>query len=356
MAKIKSIETHLVRFKLSTPSAVAYACLEEVENILVRIQTSDGLCGWGNCSPDPEVTGEDITSAKALFEKIPDLIQNRFDSFEIPLINKELAPYISKNPAAVASVDIALYDILGKKLRQPLYKIFGQCRGSVEIAYTIGLIELADALENVRSALKKGFRILKIKTGKSAGEDIERIRKVFEISGENCRLRIDANQAYSIKDSLKVAEAVKDLPVDFIEQPTNKKDYASLKKVKNKSPLKIMVDEGAVTMDNMRCVCENDAADFVNIKLMKCGGIFEAIKQNAVAEAFGKKAMIGSMDESAVSIAAGFHLAMSQPNIIFADLDGHLDILDDVATGGFRFKNGKLSPIAKFGLGVDVEI
>lgn len=357
MSKITKIETHLIKFKLSTPSAVAYATLDEAENIVLRIDTSDGFIGWGIAAPDIEVTGEKIIDVKKfLDDNVSEILKNA-DSYSIGLIDTKIRDEGGNiYPSARAAVNIALFDLLGKKCKHPLFYILSPVREKIVISYTIGLIPLEDALKQTKEALKKSFKILKIKIGKSVVEDIERIRKIHEIAGKQIILRLDANQGYNINDSLMLIESLRHLPIEFLEQPTIKTDFPSLKEIDKKSAIPIMADESAVSLNDIQKICLADVANLINIKLMKSGGISDSVKMNFFAESFGKRTMIGCMDESVISISAGLHFALSQQNTIYADLDGHFDIINDIAEGGVRFDDGYLYPMQTDGLGVNVKL
>ena len=182
-------------------------------------------------------------------------------------------------------------------------------------------------------------------------EDIERINRLRETVGKHIKIRFDANQGYSLQESLSFLKGVEHANIELFEQPTGKSDFEMLKIITQKSDLPVMADESLLSLRDAFKLSRDQCTDLINIKLMKTGGILEAMHVNSVAKAAGIGAMVGCMDESALGIAAGLHFALSRPNIQYADLDGHLDIVDDPFEGLLNIRNGELFPPEGSGLG-----
>lgn len=350
---INNLEVWEVRMPLADSYEIAYESIFETSNIFLRIQTSDKHIGWGCAAPDLEVTGESPAGVLAAFQKKVEPYLHGQNPFQIARHNKELRELAPDSPSLWAMVDMALYDLLAKKADLPLYQLLGGYRHSIPTSITIGILSVEATVEKARKYLKQGFQILKVKGGLDVDLDVERMFKIREMSGRNVRLRFDANQGYSIDETIRFVKETRKCNIEILEQPTPRYEFESMGRVSEKSHLPVMADESLLTLKDAFKIARNDWADMINIKLMKVGGITAAMHINSVAKAAGMEAMVGCMDESALGIAAGLHFALSRPNVEFADLDGHLELLGDPADGCLILKNGVLFPSEKPGLGIE---
>ena len=237
---------------------------------------------------------------------------------------------------------------MGKAAGLPLGRLLGNDKAEIETTVTLSIEDLPTTLARAREFQAQGLRALKIKCGLNADDDIERIRQIRQTVGEQMRLTIDANQGYSVADSLRVFAAIEACRIEFAEQPVAANDLEALREVCRRSPIPVMADESVLsTVDVLKT-----PAKLVNLKLMKTGGITGALKANAVAEARGIRAMVGCMDESRISMAAAAHFALAMNNVIYADLDGHIDIIDDFAEQGILIEDGLVRTNEAAGLGL----
>lgn len=353
--KITSIECRPVTMKLAVPYTIAYETIEAATNIFIRIEAGKGLVGYGCAAPDLEVTGE---TPESVMQCCREVITPAFvgsDPLRTVMLLERLKPALKENPSAIAMADMALHDILGKVANLPLFKILGGYRDRMKTSITIGIMPLEETVSKAVDFVGKGFRVLKIKGGLDVELDIERMMKVRESVGKNIGLRFDANQGYTIKQSLHFVEATRKARIEALEQPTPRAQIEMLGAIASRVPIPVMADESLMDLRDAFRLARKFLADMVNIKLMKVGGINQALQINSVAHSANLEAMVGCMDEAALSIAAGLHFALARPNVIYADLDGHLDLIGDPSAGAVILKKGILYPSPLPGLGFNPE-
>ncbi len=350
--RIVSLECWSHAMRLKESYTIAYETVSECTNVFLKIITENGQKGYGCAAPDFYITKEDETSVRKAFHDIVEPALIGQDPFHFYRILHDLKTNMGQQPSALAMTDMALYDLVAKQANVPLYQYLGGYRDSIPTSITVGILPIKETVQKSLEFVRQGFRILKIKGGASVDEDIERMINVRKKVGKDVLLRFDANQGFSVEDSIRFIEKTREVGVELLEQPTDKKNDELMGKVSARVSVPVMADESLMTLKDVFRLAKNDFTDMINIKLMKVGGISEALQINSVAKAAGFEAMIGCMDESELSIAAGLHLALSRPNIQYADLDGHLDLMDDPFKGILRIKDGVMYPGESPGLGV----
>lgn len=349
---IEQIEVYSVTLRYEEPFRIAPGASIESRNIVVRILTDYEVVGWGESSPSQRVTRENPETVVEALDKIaPKLIGMyplRIEQ-DIELMDST----VEGNPAAKAAIDIALYDILGKTARKPLFMLMGGYRTEVPTDITLGIKSPKMMAKDAVEAVKRGFKALKVKVGVDPAEDVERIKLIREAVGEDIDIRIDANQGWTPKQAIEVLNKIEKFNIQFAEQPVPAEDMEGLVKVRKNSAIPVMADESVHSPEDALRLIRAEAVDIINIKLMKSGGILKGRKIAAVAEAAGIPCMIGCMGESGIGIAAGAHLAAAVKNIQYADLDSDLLLRDKlVKKGGVNVKDSMRTFPKLPGLGI----
>ncbi|WP_036152471.1 mandelate racemase/muconate lactonizing enzyme family protein [Maribacter forsetii] len=348
--KITHISFERLDLKLSDPYTIAYETIDRTSNFILKLETDTKIVGYGCAAPDPVVTNESPSDVTYAINNIiiPYLLGK--DPFTYALLLLELKELLAKRSSALAMVDLALFDIMSKKAEVPLYKFLGGYRNSIATSITIGIMGVDETLLKATEFVNQGFTILKIKGGSNLEEDIAKMRMIHE-KYPNIELRFDGNQGYSVKESVAFVKATAAIGVEIFEQPTKVEAEERLGEVMDQVNVPIMADESLKTLTDAFRLAQNERVDMVNIKLQKVGGIWVGMHINSVAKAAKLDAMVGCIDECGLGIAAGLHFALSRPNIKYADLDGHLDIIDDPYHSIFKLEKGILYPNEKHGLG-----
>ncbi|RLE31885.1 MAG: dipeptide epimerase [Acidobacteria bacterium] len=302
--------------------------------LIVEIE-HDGLIGRGEAAPIARY-GQDAESAARAAEA---MVAQIGDPLAFEVAANRMA--VAGQPAAEAAVDMALRDLAGKRFGAPLYQMMGIDTSTMPVtSFTIGMDTPEIIEQKVREA--EGFEVLKVKLG--SPDDRRMLETVRKIT--NCPIRVDANEGWTLEDALARLEWLQDLGVEFVEQPLPAGQLAEMRELKKQSPLPLMADESVGRAEDIPRLAE--AFDGINIKLMKCGGLGEALRMIHVARAHGLKIMLGCMVETSMAITAAAHIA---PLVDSVDLDGNLLITNDPFIGA-EVKEGKLVLPSEPGLGV----
>jgi L-alanine-DL-glutamate epimerase-like enolase superfamily enzyme len=357
MIRVNHVEVIPVPFRLAEGYRIAGHQYASAENIVVKVDTSDGRTGFGNAAPAPEVTGETPAAAlHALRDQLLALLRasDAGDPAGFARRALETAP---RAPAARAACEMALLDLVGLRERAPLARVLGMKRERLPTSITLGIDERQATLERARRHVASGFRILKLKVGEDWEDDLVMVRRLRQELGTGVLIRADANQGYSEDSARRFLAALPAGDLELLEQPTPASDLQAMRRLADAFDLPIMADESVQDAPGARRLVEARAADLVNVKLMKSGGVTEAMEIALTTSAAGIGAMIGCMDESRISMAAALHYGLAAPMVERADLDGHLDLIDDVATGGIRITDGFVLPfLDRDGLGIKVNL
>jgi len=355
--KITDITTILLTIPLTTTFKTALRSVDRVENVLVKVHTDSNLIGFGSAAPTAVITGETVASIVGCIEHIRDNLID-MDVNDLELLFTRLNRCIVGNMSAKAAVDMAVYDLFSKSLDLPLYRLLGGLYSTVETDITISLDSLEKMARESKEKTARGFTILKVKVGGDPDLDIRRLEVIHQAVEENVRIRIDANQGWTAKEAVYVSRELesKNIPIELMEQPVPARDYEGLRFVRENVSMPVYADESVFSPEDALKLVRMNAVDGLNIKLMKCGGIYNGLKIAAIAESSGLGCMIGSMMECHVSVTAAAHLAASRSIITKYDLDAPLFCSKNPALGGITYNGSDVCLPKSGGLGIEALI
>lgn len=353
MMRIERVEVRRLDLALREPYTIAYETVDHADNLLIRLIMRNGLVALGVSAPDVGVTGETLEGSEAALQGVADALVG-LDASRRMQVLAVAAPLLKGSPAALAALDQALFDAIAKQAQLPAWKLLGGYRSSIATSVTLFLAPPDEVVRRAVEYRDQGFRLLKIKGGDDLDTDTERILRVREAVGPDLELLFDANQGYEAHQVPELFERVRSAELSIVEQPTKPTPTGRrLRRVTDALPVPVVADESLLDLSDALHLVRGEIADMVNIKLAKVGGLDQALLINGVARAGDLEVMVGCMDECALSIAAGLAFALSRPNVEYADLDGHLDLLNDPTTAALRLEDGILHPSDAPGFGID---
>lgn len=351
--KITDIRLGMISVPLIVPFKTALRAVSSVEDVIIEIHTDTGHVGYGEAPPTGVITG-DTTGAiiGAINDHIKKILVGReVDDFENLI--KTMNGSIVKNTSAKAAADMALWDLYGQLYNIPVYKMLGGSRKSIETDITISVNPPEEMARDAVSAIKRGYNCLKVKVGSNPELDVARLTAIREVA-KDVLIRIDANQAWAPKQAVRILNQMqeKGLDIEFVEQPVKGHDFEGLKYVTQNSYVPVMADESVFSPLDALKIMQMGAADLINIKLMKCGGITNALQIASAAEVYGIECMIGCMLEAKISVNAAVHLACAKQIITKIDLDGPVLCSEDPIIGGAVFNEKDITVSDESGLGI----
>ncbi len=354
--KITNIKFAMLKVPLKTAFKTALRTVNEIEDVIVIVSTDTGHTGYGEAPATAAITGDTHGS---IIEAIRVVMTPRLIGKDIANIN-EITDIIQssmvKNYSAKAAIEIAIYDLFAQLYKAPLYKILGGGEPSLSTDITISVDYIDKMVEDSKKAVALGFDTLKIKVGKDIGLDLERIKAIYAAVKDNALLRLDANQGWTAKEAVFALRSLEDsgVKLDLVEQPVKADDLDGMKYITESVQTRVMADESTFGPKEVIALIKMRAADIINIKLMKTGGISNAIKIADIAATYDVDCMIGCMLESSISVAAAAHFAVSKANVItMVDLDGPSLCEYDPVVCGVKFNNAEITISDAPGLGVE---
>lgn len=354
--KITQIRFAKLSIPLITPFKTAMRTVNNIEDVVVIIETACGQVGYGAAPATPVITGDTHGSIIYAIDNVikPQILDMEIENFNQILQRVQRA--MVNNYSAKAAVEIALYDLWSKWLGKPLYQALGGGSSLLKTDVTISVDGIDKMLEDSHRAIKQGFDILKIKIGNNIHLDIERVKAIYEAVGKQVQIRLDVNQGWTAKQTVFALEQLErtGVQLELIEQPVQANDIAGMRYVTQRVATPVMADESAFSPKQVIELIQTGAADIINIKLMKTAGLSGAINIAEIASLYKVECMIGCMLEGSIGVAAAAHLASAKANVITKiDLDGPALGQFDPVQGGVDFNGATITLDGGPGLGIE---
>jgi len=359
--KIKEIRVDIVRIPFKKPFTMAMWTSKEKIHVVVRMISEEGIVGVGESVPLVAEFGEPTGGIKEIIEHYFSPVLIGVDIYDIEEIYQRLNSSVKFHCFAKSAIDFAVYDLMGKAKNIPVYNFLGGLNNDkILLNWVIGIQNPENAAKEADHYFKLGYRSFKLKA-REAERALETLKEVRAVVKNRAKIRVDANHSWSVSEAIKTINVMEKYEPELIEQPVPYWDLEGMARVRNATNIPIMVDEGVKTINDAMRVVILGAADIINLKIAKSGGIFYSRKIADIAEAAGLECIIGSMLEGWIGTAAGAHLAVSCKAVNRGcDLIGPLLHSDQIVKPdnlGFKYEDGylKVLPAIKNGLGVEID-
>jgi len=375
--KITAIKTIPIKLQMKEPFVIASVTNFDMYYVVVRIETDAGITGYGEATPAWEVTGETWQSVAACVDLFAagqllgySLIGREIGSLEaVREIMETIEPQhdirlVYGNPSAIAAIEQAMLDACGKAAGKPLYEMFGATNAVIPFTRNISIFDVETTLSKVEAGIQQGFGIIRLKVGmRGAGglagyerdyQVVKQSRQLIRDSKKPILLISDANQGFrDVETAISFCQRVAGM-LDWLEQPTLASDLMAFSKIKQAASLPLMADEAVHGYEQAKLLLELGGVDYINIKLMKTGGLLRAIDIIDLAAQYKVKCQIGSMLESSLGASMGCQTALIRPQIISTDLNS-FDLLRDNFASGLQLQGVQLKISSAPGCGMKFE-
>jgi L-alanine-DL-glutamate epimerase-like enolase superfamily enzyme len=349
---ITAVHTHRVCAGLHTPFVTSLRRATSADSLLVEVTDEDGRSGFGEAPQVWAVTGANIPGSQACVEEmIAPRLKGR-DPDDLVANCALVAKAVAGNEAAKAAVDVALHDLAARRLGIPLPRLLGGTALTVPTDVTLSAGPMDELAAAAAARVAEGFSVLKVKVGTDAATDLDRIRAVCK--AVPAVIRLDANQGWTAREAVRIINGIsaEGLPVELVEQPVPRSDVDGLAYVCAHVDIPIMADEAVFGVRDLTEVIRRRAADLVNVKLAKCGGLSVARTLIELAHAHGLGTCVGSMMEGPVGVGAAASLVAAYPTTVVSDLDAAWWLASSPVLGGLSYRDGAVRLPASPGLGV----
>jgi L-alanine-DL-glutamate epimerase-like enolase superfamily enzyme len=358
--RIKAFEPIAVGLPMKKPVQMAGETVARADNVLVRIESEDGVVGWGEAASAPTMTGETVASMMAAITHMtPSLLGRPLEDFAGASAAMDAQMY--GNSGAKAAIEIALHDLVGRTTGRPVYALLGaKQRNRMPVLAVVGSEDAAVDLREAQERRVAGYRAFKIKVGLGSPEaDAGRTRSIctaLKKQAEECLVSADANQGFSVEDALRYARAVAECGLDFFEQPVDAHDLDAMARVAAATRVPIGADEGIHSRDDIERHHERRAARGVSLKAIKLGGLRAMLEASRLCDRLGMQVNIScKTGESSVASAAAVHVATVAPAIAWGLTVTNQGLAEDVVVEPLRIENGHVEVLGRPGLGIEVD-
>ena len=358
--KIAGARVILADIPVARPHKMSFTTLEAVNFVFVRLETADGLVGWGEaaCLGGPTWSEESSESVAATIERyiVPWLVGR--DASGIEVVSREMARRVQGNPFARAAVEMALWDLNGRALGVPVHRLLGgRVRDRVPLSWSLAVADAGAEIEEARAKVAAGHRIFKIKTAaRPVAEDVERVRRLREALGPEVSLRIDANQGWDRPTALRAIRGLEPYGLDFVEQPVPRWDFEGMAEIGRRANVPIMADESCFSPQDALQIARLGGVSILGLKVTKSAGVIGTMAISRIAEAAGMSCYVGCMIETSLGTAAYLQVALAATPVTWGcELFGPLLLKGDVVREPVRYADGAILALDGPGLGVEVD-
>ena len=355
--KITRIEAIPVNVPFKRPFVVWRGVAKTKDHVIALVETDEGITGLGEASPflyyAPETQPDVVSTLENYF---PALLIGE-DPFDLERLGAMLDQNVDGHHFSKAAIEMALWDIIGQKLGEPLYRLLGgKCRPSVPVVAILHNGEPAEMAREAEERVSSGFKHLKIKIGFETDRDVARVEAVRQAVGEGVSIRVDAEESYDLKGALGVARRLQKVGLELFSQPIPRHNYDDMALLRQSIDIPLLLDESIITPEDVLTAVRLGTGDLINIKVVKAGGVLNSKRMAAIARTAGVACLVGSMLEMGPGTVFAGHFALSTANITYpCEIIGPLLLADDVIKEPVVFKDGALHLPDSPGLGVELD-
>lgn len=352
---IREVRCHRLTTPLHTPFVTALRRADDLETVVVELVDDSGLRGFGEAPQVWRVTGESLAGAEACLAGPLAAVVTGRSSDDLADLTRAVAGAVVGNTGAKAAMDVALHDLAARAAGLSLPRFLGTATHEVATDVTVSAGELDRLAADAGARVGDGFDVLKLKVGTDPATDAARISRVREAVGPDVRIRVDANQGWTVREAVRAIRALEDAGADleFVEQPVAADDLGGLARVTAAVDTAIMADESVFGVRDLVELVQREAVDLVNVKLAKCGGLSVARTMLELARAHGVGTIVGSMMEGPIGVGAAASLVAAHPTTYTSDLDAAWWAAQSPTAGGLRYRRGAIVLPDSPGLGVE---